>query len=35
VVLNKNGKTEGLTSVDYENEEVVEDSDDDEWDEEY
>ena len=31
VVLNKNGKTEGLMSVDYENEEVEEDSDDDEF----
>jgi len=38
VVINENGKTVGLRSVDYEDEEVEEDSDDDddeEWDEEY
>ena len=38
VVINENGKTEGLTSVHYEDEEVEVDSDDDddeEWDEEY
>ena len=37
VVINENGKTVGLRSVDYEDEEVEVDSDDDdeEWDEEY
>jgi len=36
VVINKTGKTEGETSVNYEDEEVEVDSDDDddEWDEE-